>query len=177
MGAALGLVAGEVDVGGPRGRGLVQPYLGRPSVARSWNTVPLPARGPVGSDVMLVSSISVRNRPRVLVLAGGPGPGLRSGDFGALAYLVADTADAAPGRGERLQVRLYLAGARLAAVQRGADTADTRDVPGLDLVGEHALGFGAVAVQPVSGSGYSGYGFGCVRKSVSRNGFRVRTLT
>src|SRR5260370_36238633 len=114
---------------------------------------------------MLGCLISV-SWPRVLSWEVAPGPGLGSGGFGAVAYLVPDTADAAPGRGERLQVRLHLAGARLAAVQRGADTADARDVPGRQLGGEHALRFGAVAVQSVSGIGYRirlGYasGYGC----------------
>ena len=96
-----------------------------------------------------------------------PGPGADgsgiAGHRGALADLVADTGDAARGRCELLQVRLYLAGARLADVERGADTADAWDVPGGDLIGEDALGLVAVPVQPVPGSGYGcarGYGIG-----------------
>jgi len=91
---------------------------------------------------------------------------------GGLADPGAERGDAAPGGGEGLQVRLYLAGLVLADMEPGADTADGRDVAGGQLGGEQDERRVAVAVQPGRRLGYSRVRLGLGRTRLGYGGQR-----
>ena len=99
------------------------------------------------------------------------GPRLTRGT-GVLAQLSAERGDAAPGRRQGLQVRLYLPGAVLSDVEPGADTADGRDVAGGQLGGEQDERRVAVAVQPGRRLGYSRVRLGLGRTRLGYGGQR-----
>src|SRR5579875_548872 len=63
------------------------------------------------------------------------------------------------GKGDRAQVRLYLAGLVLADVQAGADAADAGNAPGREVSSEQLGRLVRVAVQRC---GYAGYAAGCI---------------